>query len=724
MVRTTRRPLTALIPGSLLVASLFMVPTQAAAVADPDERAGLSAAASAAIELDPSSRESMRQGYLEILKPALDTPIGWTGDLATCDAGAPSAAAQEATLTAVNYFRELVGVQPVTFDPTLSAKAQQAALMMARNRQLSHQPPDDWPCRTPEGDAAAARSNLSMGRTGAAAIPLYMDDPGLDTVGHRRWVIDPATTVTGSGSVDAPGTDWQQVTNALYIADMSPDQAAVAPGTPTFLPWPSAGYVPIQLEPEGRWSLSSSNYLTSFSSATVKVDGVSVTPRPIQNGFGPPTLVWTFSPGFSGSDKTIDVEVSGIHVAGTVTSHSYSVTLFDAEAPPPKTSQTITFGELSDRTYGAAAGTLDATASSQLPVTFTTTTPGVCTTSGDRGRTLAVVGAGICTVAANQEGNDSYTAAPEVQRSFTVSKKQLTVDAQDASRRTGEPNPELEVAWSGFAHDETLATSGVTGAPSCSTTATTDSPPGSYPISCVAGSLASSNYSFSFEPGTLTVQAADITPPTVSAAGKLFRVVLYEFGTSWKVSEDADGLQQRQRTRMPSTSWGPWSIPEGWHDALPEEWAARPPGETLCLSARGRDAALNVSDWSGATCVHTPVDDTDLVASAPWKTVRSTGLWFGSALTTAKQGARLTLDAVDTDRVGIVATRCRDCGTVAVFVGRVKVGVLRLASDQRETQDVMLLPRLAQPLDGPVKVVVRSAGKKVQVDGVVASGLP
>ena len=94
MLRTTRS-LTSLLPGSLLVASLLMAPTQAAAAADPG--ADFPAAASAAIELDPSSRESMRQGYLEILKPALDTPIGWTGDLATCQAGQPSAAAQEAT---------------------------------------------------------------------------------------------------------------------------------------------------------------------------------------------------------------------------------------------------------------------------------------------------------------------------------------------------------------------------------------------------------------------------------------------------------------------------------------------------------------------------------------------------------------------------------------------------------------------------------------------------
>src|SRR5687767_246907 len=114
--------------------------------------------AAVVVDPDPSDRESMRQGYLQILKPALEVPIGWSGDIWGCDAGAPSAAAQEATLTAVNYFRDLVGVEPVDFDPALSAKAQEAALMMARNAELSHDPDHLWHCYTDEGYEGASHS--------------------------------------------------------------------------------------------------------------------------------------------------------------------------------------------------------------------------------------------------------------------------------------------------------------------------------------------------------------------------------------------------------------------------------------------------------------------------------------------------------------------------------------------------------------------------------------
>ena len=53
---------------------------------------------------------------------------------------------------------------------------------------------------------------------------------------------------------------------------------------------------------------------------------------------------------------------------------------------------------------------------------------------------------------------------------------------------------------------QTLATSGVTGQASCTTTATTFSPGGGYPITCTQGTLDAANYSFGpFVPGTLTV---------------------------------------------------------------------------------------------------------------------------------------------------------------------------------------------------------------------------
>ena len=80
--------------------------------------------------------------------------------------------------------------------------------------------------------------------------------------------------------------------------------------------------------------------------------------------------------------------------------------------------QTITFGKPDAQDFGTNP-TLTATASSGLPVTFTSATTGVCTITSDG--VLTFVKTGTCTIRANQAGNSSYNAAPQVTQSFTVS---------------------------------------------------------------------------------------------------------------------------------------------------------------------------------------------------------------------------------------------------------------------------------------------------------------
>ncbi|GFO56426.1 hypothetical protein GMSM_34330 [Geomonas sp. Red276] len=80
-------------------------------------------------------------------------------------------------------------------------------------------------------------------------------------------------------------------------------------------------------------------------------------------------------------------------------------------------SQTITFGILSDRTFGAAPFPVSATATSSLTVGFASLTPSVCTVTGT---TVTLVGVGTCTVQASQGGNSNYAAATPIDRSFQV----------------------------------------------------------------------------------------------------------------------------------------------------------------------------------------------------------------------------------------------------------------------------------------------------------------
>jgi hypothetical protein len=182
-------------------------------------------------------------------------------------------------------------------------------------------------------------------------------------------------------------------------------------------------------------------------------------------------------------------------------------------------SQTIAFAALPNITYGSAASTftLKAIASSGLPVTFSVTGPAVL-----QGDTLTANGAGVVTVTAQQEGNDTYSAAPNVVQSFTVNPAVLTVTAVNTSRAFKQPNPAFAFSATGFVGGDTAAV--LTGGPVFSTTATLTSDPGQFPITLVQGTLFSQNYTFTFVPGVLTVTQAPqvITfPPIPALTGNL-----------------------------------------------------------------------------------------------------------------------------------------------------------------------------------------------------------
>jgi len=121
-------------------------------------------------------------------------------------------------------------------------------------------------------------------------------------------------------------------------------------------------------------------------------------------------------------------------------------------------SQTITFANPGTQTVGTPL-TLSATASSGLAVTFTSTTTGICTVSGT---TATFIDSGTCTIDANQAGNSTYAAAPQVQQSFTVNGEAQTITFPSIPAQTvGTPLTLSATASSGLAVSFTSTTTGI-----------------------------------------------------------------------------------------------------------------------------------------------------------------------------------------------------------------------------------------------------------------------
>lgn len=89
-----------------------------------------------------------------------------------------------------------------------------------------------------------------------------------------------------------------------------------------------------------------------------------------------------------------------------------------------KIDQTITFNVSANKKIGDADFNLTATASSLLPVTYTSSNLAVARINNN---VVTIVGAGTTTITAKQNGNVTYNAAPDITQELTVSKIDQTI---------------------------------------------------------------------------------------------------------------------------------------------------------------------------------------------------------------------------------------------------------------------------------------------------------
>jgi VCBS repeat-containing protein len=104
---------------------------------------------------------------------------------------------------------------------------------------------------------------------------------------------------------------------------------------------------------------------------------------------------------------------------------------------------------------------------------------------------------------ATYSGDTNYSGSSGA-LSQVVTQAVLTVTADNQTMLQGGALPALTYTMTGFVNGDTQA-GATTGQPSLSTTATSSSPAGAYPITITPGTLAAANYSFTFANGTLTI---------------------------------------------------------------------------------------------------------------------------------------------------------------------------------------------------------------------------
>lgn len=317
--------------------------------------------AAAGFAVDPLDRTEVLAFYNTVYQASESyaAKVAWTGSVASGVVGTTSEAFKEDVRRRINFYRALCGLPAdITLDATKCAKDQEAALMFARNGQLSHTPKasEGWIFYTANAAEAAGNSNIALGNYGPGAVDAYIrdDGDGNEIVGHRRWINYSQAQSMATGDVPAQSPYYSS--NALWVIG---DFKAAPP--PKFVAWPNRGYVPFDLVP-ARWSLSYPGANFAGATVTMSQGGNSVSAPVIwydNDGYGESTLVWTPSglPGSVAADTPYTVTVSGISGTNVPTSYSYTVTLFDPSVlnvspaiagsdTPPTTGAAYTFNPI------------------------------------------------------------------------------------------------------------------------------------------------------------------------------------------------------------------------------------------------------------------------------------------------------------------------------------------------------------------------------------------
>ncbi len=207
------------------------------------------------------------------------------------------------------------------------------------------------------------------------------------------------------------------------------------------------------------------------------------------------------------------VTVSGLGLSGT-DAGNYSIANHLATADITAKNLTLAGLSAGDKVYDGntnATVTSYGTLSGVIGVDAVSLNNGSASASFDTrsagvGKTVTVSGLGL---SGADVGN--YAIADQT-TTATISKRPLTVTADNKSRTEGETNPVLTATYAGWVNGETLATSGVGGSPLLTTTADSTSAPGGYDIVAAPGTLSAGNYDFRFVHGFLTVA---LSPPAM-----------------------------------------------------------------------------------------------------------------------------------------------------------------------------------------------------------------
>ncbi len=231
-------------------------------------------------------------------------------------------------------------------------------------------------------------------------------------VGSYQGHDDAVDALNPKSSVPPPTHKVQNTFDTGFVTDV---QGIIAPyrntttGVPTYTGQFDALHGWGDGNTAGNWSTLGFNTAVHTLRGTVGTDGYSFDPADTLQ-----TLTITLQPGnytiaASGALNAIGSQPSfgSTNLNGVLT----------FKAKPAPLNQTIGTINITTNLAVGATTTVSATSSSGLAVSFSSTTPAICSVTGTN---LTGIANGVCIIAANQAGNANYNPAPQKTQSISI----------------------------------------------------------------------------------------------------------------------------------------------------------------------------------------------------------------------------------------------------------------------------------------------------------------
>jgi hypothetical protein len=180
-------------------------------------------------------------------------------------------------------------------------------------------------------------------------------------------------------------------------------------------------------------------------------------------------------------------------------------------------------------------------------------------------------------------------------------------------------------------------------------------------------------------------------------------------------------------TRTAELTWTSPDPVSGWEctldlAALPcdsgEIRLTRLPAGTHTFAVAAVDEDGNADTTPARRTWTVPRNDRALRADSGWSRRKDPAAYGGSRLRATRRGATLTARGVDVLSLALVATTGPRAGSVAVFLGRTRLGRFDLRTARRQHRRLIPVPTPTGVRSARLKVVVRSRGRPVLIEGL------